>query len=302
MKILNNKYVGIIGLFLMFSMSCSDSDEVVDAINDNVTRGAILRTLDLVSNAVAINSATNVLEPGEEFSVVLEYQDNEDGNLLDVMNVFVSYDDNTDDDVDNSRPEALLESIPASAFTQGSRGFPQVSYAISAQEMQSSLGLANEQIGLGGDRFRVRFEVVLTDGRSFSVADNSGTITGSFFNSPFLYNVNVVCAPSQPTAGTWIVETDDTFGDGWNGGALNVVLDGQAISPIANLDDGGPTMQTFDFVVPQGTQTISITYSSGAFDEEVIFSVTSANGNVVSSAGPNPPVATELLDFCPDNL
>ena len=98
------------------------------------------------------------------------------------------------------------------------------------------------------------------------------------------------------------METDDTFGDGWNGGALNVVLDGQAISPIANLDDGGPTMQTFDFVVPQGTQTISITYSSGAFDEEVIFSVTSANGNVVSSAGPNPPVATELLDFCPDNL
>ena len=139
MKILNNKYVGIIGLFLMFSMSCSDSDEVVDAINDNVTRGAILRTLDLVSNAVAINSATNVLEPGEEFSVVLEYQDNEDGNLLDVMNVFVSYDDNTDDDVDNSRPEALLEVIPASAFTQGSRGFPQISYAISAQEMQLSL-------------------------------------------------------------------------------------------------------------------------------------------------------------------
>ena len=305
MKI-NNKYIGIIGLLLMFSMSCSDSDEIVDQINDGVTRGAILRTIDLISNSVAINSATNVLNAGEEFSVVLEFQDNEDGNLLDVMNVFVSYDDNTDDDVDNSRAEVLVEAIPASSFTAGSRGFPQIAYAISAQEMQSVVGLSNEQLGLGGDRFRVRFEVVLTDGRVFSQADNSGTITGSFFNSPFLYNVNVVCAPSQPTAGTWQVSTTDTFGDGWNGGALNIVLDSGAPISIANIDDGvrpfAESVQDFTFDVLPGTSTISITYASGAFDEEVLFTITSANGNVVAEFGTNPPVATELLDFCPDNL
>lgn len=305
MKLINLKYTFIITLLAVLAISCSESDKVFDQISDDVTRGAVLRQLNTISNSVAINSATNELEAGEEFAVLLEYQDNEDGNLLSQLLVYVGFEDNTDDDVDNSKAEVLAETIPSSAFTAGDRGLPQLSYSISAQAMQSAVGLNSDQIGFGGDRFKVRFEIELSDGRTFSDANNSGTITGSYFSSPFLNNVNVVCAPSVPTAGTWTVETTDLWGDGWNGGALNILIDGQAVT-IANVDGGIPgpisTSQSYEFEVPAGTQTISIMYGPGAFDEEVLFTITSANGNVVSSLGPNPVTNTELLDYCLDNL
>lgn len=306
MNLKNIKYICSIALFVVLAVSCSESDKVFDQVTSEVTRGAILRQLNTISNSVAINSATNELEAGEEFAVLLEYQDDEAGDLLSQLLVYVGFDDNTDDGVDNSKPEVLAETIPPSAFSLGDRGLPQLTYSISAQAMQDAVGLSGDQIGFGGDRFQVRFEIELTDGRTFSNGDNSGTITGSYFSSPFLNNVNVVCAPSVPTAGTWLFETTDLWGDGWNGGALNILLDGQDAGSIVNVDGGVPgpvtQVQNYDFEVPAGTQTISIIYAPGAFDEEVIFKITSANGNVVSSLGPNPVTNTELLDYCLDNL
>jgi hypothetical protein len=54
------------------------------------------------------------------------------------------------------------------------------------------LGLSGDAF-FGGDQFTIRFEAVLLDGRRFSFADNTGTLTGSFFSSPFLYTANIVC-------------------------------------------------------------------------------------------------------------
>ncbi len=301
MKNLNFKYAIVCLFITLMAVSCSESNEVVDQITDGVTRGAVLRQLDVISNSVAINSATNVLEPGEQFAVLLEYQDDEDGALFSNMDVFVSFVDNTDDNGENSQGEVLVETIDASSFSTGDRGLPQLNYALSAQAMQSALGLEDMQIGFGGDQFIVRFQINLTDGRSFTDAQNSGTLTGSYFRSPFSNRINVVCGPSKPTAGTWIVTTNDSYGDGWNGASLEVVIDGAPFASIANVDGNGND-QTFEFVVPDGAQTISIKYVSGAWDSEVSYTITSANGNEVASSGPPPPAGVELLDYCADNL
>jgi len=301
MKYINIKYTFIVAVLAVLAVSCSESDKVYDQINDGITRGAILRQLTTFSNSVAINSSTNELEAGEEFSILLEYQDNEEGDLLANLLVYVGFDDNTDDGEDNSVAETLAETIPASQFTAGDRGLPQLMYSISAQDLQSAVGIRGDQIGFGGDRFQIRFEIVLTDGRTFSNDSNSGTITGSYFSSPFLNNVAVVCAPSVPTPGVWIFDTEDTFGDGWNGGFIDIVIDGAQAGVIENLD-GGPKNQVFEFTVPEGTRTISLIYTGGSFDDEVLWTITSANGNVVSAEGTNPPAGSELLDYCPDNL
>jgi hypothetical protein len=301
MKNLKLRHIIVQALIVLIAVSCSESNKVVDQITDNVTRGAVLRQLEVFSNSVAINSATNVLEDGEQFSVLLEYQDQEDGSLLSTMDVYVAFNDNTDDNGDNTKSEILLETIEASAFSAGDRGFPQYTYTVSATAMQNALSLANDGIGFGGDQFTIRFALNLTDGRTFSAENNSGTITGSYFASPFLNRITVVCAPSVPTAGTWTFVTNDSYGDGWNGASLSVVIDGGDIQSISNVD-GGPNEQIFTLEVPEGTQTISIKYVSGAWDEEVTFTVTSANGNDVAVAGPNPPAGSELLDYCLDNL
>lgn len=282
--------------------ACSDSDKVVDQITGEVTRGAVLRQLEVIANSVAIDAATNTLVDGEQFAVTLEYQDTEDGALLQDMNVYVAFVDNTDDGADNSVAESLYETVPASAFTTGDRGLPVITYQISAQEMQGATGLSNDQIGLGGDNFAVRFEVVLTDGRTFSAENNSGTITGSYFNSPFLTSINVVCSPSKPTAGTWVFETIDTYGDGWNGASLAVVIDGADAGSIVNSGATGTDPEVFELEVPSGSSTISIIFNSGDWDGEIMYTVTSANGNVVASGGPSPSAGVELLDYCADNL
>lgn len=296
MKLNNIKYCLIFGLLTSVMFSCSDSDKVFDQIVDAEQRGAILRQTKVIANSVALNSDTGLLEAGEQFAVDLEYQDTADGTLLSNLEVFLSFADNTDDSVDNSRGEILLETIPASSFTGGTRGFPVLSYSVSGEEMLTALGMTVDQLGIGGDQFIVRFELVLTDGRRFSAAQNSGTITGSFFNSPFTNGVTVVCGPTVPTAGTWLIVTNDSYGDSWNDAFLTVLLDGSTELIFEHVE--GPNTQMFEFEVPAGTSVISIVYSPGSFDGENSFTVTSANGNEVINEVPSPRSGVELLDYC----
>ncbi len=296
MKIHKNKYIITLlaGVALLFS-ACSEGDKVIDEIFDNESRGAVLRTVEILSNEVSINSSDGSLQGGG-FGVILEEQDQEDGDLLAFVEVYVSFADNNDGGADN-RDEVLVEEIDRSEFTLGEFGYPRTEYSITAEEMLSILGLSSTDI-FGGDQFRVRFELVLTDGRRFSLEDNTGTLTGSFFASPFQYNANVVCAPSAPTPGDWEFVLNDSYGDGWNGASLTVTIDGEETT--VELLDGSTATEIV--TVPDGAEVISIVYNSGSWDSEVTFEITSANGNVVSSEGPNPPVGVELLDYCPNNL
>jgi len=64
---------------------------------------------------------------------------------------------------------------------------------------------------------------------------------------------------------------------------------------------------TWDYIDPYTSLiislmiTISIVYTSGDYDSEVSFTVTSANSNVVIEAE-EPTAEVELLNYCPDNL
>ena len=291
-----NTYISTLlaGVALLFS-ACSEGDKVIDEVFDNETRGAVLRTVEILENEVAINASDGSLQGGG-FGVVLEEQDQEGGDLLAFVEVFASFADNNDGGDDN-RDEVKVDEIDASEFSVGEFGYPRTEYSITAEELLSVLNISSTEI-FGGDQFRVRFELVLTDGRRYSFADNTGTLTGSFFSSPFQYNANVVCAPSAPTAGDWVFELNDSYGDGWNGASLTVTIDGEETT--VELLDGSSATEIV--TVPAGSEVISIIYNSGDWDSEVTFEITSANGNVVSSEGPNPPVGVELLDYCPNNL
>jgi hypothetical protein len=62
----------------------------------------------------------------------------------------------------------------------------------------------------GGDQFQIRFEIVLTDDRTFSSTNsNPGNLGGSFFNSPFVYFPTVICpVPAEAFTGSYnVVQT-----------------------------------------------------------------------------------------------
>lgn len=170
--------------------SCEDSDTPVDQVVAETERGAILRTVSIDENEIIFDLDNSVLIDGG-FSTTIEVQDTEDGGLLSEIEVYAGFRDNTSDGID-SKEEVLLDVIPASEGAIGEFGLPRFTFSADFEELQTALGIPGDAF-FGGDTFTVRFELVLTDGRRYSFADNTGTLTGSFFSSPFLYTANVVC-------------------------------------------------------------------------------------------------------------
>ncbi|MBA4746701.1 MAG: hypothetical protein H2058_15740 [Muricauda sp.] len=302
MKFINKSLLAAALALVGFTFnSCDDGDAVIDEVFANTTSGIVLRTVNVESDELPIGQSDSY------FAVELEMQDEEDGALVESLDVYVSFKDNTIEEggTDFSAAEVQVGTVSSSEFTIGEYGFPRYSYSITLPEMLSTLSVSESNLD-GGDVFSIRFAANLVDGRTFSNGQNTDTSTGSFFASPFQYNATVVCPPSTPTAGTWEVYTADSYGDGWNGGVLTVVLDGTDTLEFVNTDGGLPdpglVEQSFSFEVPEGTETISIVYTGGAYDSEVTFTVTSANGNVVIDAGPEPITDFELLNYCLNNL
>ena len=107
----------LVGLF--FLQSCEEGDQTIDYVFDNVSRGATLRTMNLISPSF------DLLDPNSVFSVLLEYRDNEQGALLQSYVVYAGYQDNNDDGNDISKPEVQIDVINAADFTNGPNNFPQ---------------------------------------------------------------------------------------------------------------------------------------------------------------------------------
>jgi hypothetical protein len=191
-KIMKNifKICLIISLVFAFNSCSSDSDKVVDDVFDGVTNGAVLRTINIFSNElpVGVDSAA--------FSIEVEEQDNQDGALLESVDVFATYTDNSPDDGDSTGgnfSEYSLGSISASEFSSETPfGLPRTTITRTLNELLAGANLTSSQI-FGGDTFTVRLSLNLTDGRVFSVNNAGSIITGGFFNSPFQYNATVTC-------------------------------------------------------------------------------------------------------------
>ena len=205
-----NKIIGLNALAVLLVLgACEDGDKVFDQIVEQETRGAILRTTNVISNDLPIG------DPSGNFSVELEIQDQENGTLVTDVEVYIGFNDNTADVGPGTNvAESLFETLSSSTFTIGEFGLPRFTYMVTLPDMLSFVGRNDSDI-TGGDQFTVRFELVLSDGRRYSAADNSGTLTGSYFNSPFLYSPTVICPiPDGAFTGTYtsVQNTAGIFG------------------------------------------------------------------------------------------
>lgn len=194
---------------LMFS--CSTDDKVIDDVLNSYTVGAVLRTVETINTDMPLGDDTVA------FNIVIEEQDVEDGALLSQVNVYLGFNDNSDDGVDNDLSEVFVETITASDFTPGPFGLPRTTLNYPVTLMRSLLNQSAD-IPVGGDQYQFRLELELTDGRVFSNDNAGGIITGGFFNSPFFYNANVTCPFETSLAETFSYTSYDMGpGDGSGG-------------------------------------------------------------------------------------
>jgi hypothetical protein len=128
------------------------------------------------------------------FYLDIEEQDNQDGALLESVDVYVTFKDNSDIAGDSSpanTSEVLAFNIPASEFSPDQFGLPATTINMPLSQLLSLVGLSNDDQIYVDDTWTVRLSLNLTDGRIFSDYNAGGIITGGFFNSPFLYLVTV---------------------------------------------------------------------------------------------------------------
>ncbi len=294
MKKFINKIIVTIALAVSV-FSCNDPNNAIYDVFDGVTNGAVLRTLEYVS----LNY--NIFDLNSTFEVVIEEQDEEKGGLLSRVDVFVSYTDNNNNGL-NNRAEVLLSSINASEFTLSANGLPSTRVSVTFQEALNALGLVAGQYN-GGDTFNYRLEVVLTDGRTFSADDASGSLQGSYFQSPYAYSAGILCIPSSPITGDYVVNMQDSYGDGWQGSKVICTIDGvanEAFLPDYWSTGLGPfSSGTQTITVPANASTVVWSFVAGDWPSEVTFQIIGPNsGNVIGDFGPSPLEGELALNLC----
>ena len=191
------KFITIVALICLPLLQSCEEEEQVDQLIDTVERGAILRTVEILSNEFPFDQPDSAV-----FSVILEEQDQEDGGLLESVDIFTTFVDGSDTEGDSSNgivgQEVAVRTIDASEFTTGENGLPVTTLTITLSELLGLVNLTPENI-FGGDTFTTRLVLNLTDGRSFTndlgdnVDVNGNIASGSFFQSPFRYTTPIVC-------------------------------------------------------------------------------------------------------------
>jgi hypothetical protein len=274
----------------MLTYSCSTETEKLPVDFDalNTSGGAFASLLSATTSPFTV-SFTN--PSSSETTNVYQLVSPQSGEDVTAFNWYVSFTDNTPENGDNSKAEALL--LTSVDFTGAGSGYPEVEVTANGGDMLTALGLSVADI-TAGDSFFLRIGLATTSGIEYSKVSNN------FDNQSADHSItaNVVCPPTVPTAGDWTFDLQDSYGDGWNNATLDVTLDGELTQIF--IDDG--LEETVIFPVPSGSEVISIIFRSGDWDSEITFQVYSANGNQILNLGPSPDAGIELLDYCLDNL
>ena len=203
-------------LLVVVIVNCSN-DDLPSSQFLNAERGAVLRTVEFRSAEFRRN------DPSSSIDILIEEQDVENGDLLDFVQVFIAFQDNTADGNDLSTPEILFDTVDDDAFNlegiiipPGNQPLPRTVLNYSFGQMMEALGVPLSAANCT-DQILIRTELFLTDDRSFSFSSIGPSIGGfgSFFSSSFCYNINII-EPMEPElfTGTYFYESiiDGFFG------------------------------------------------------------------------------------------
>ena len=255
---------------------------MTDYMLKEYTQGAALRTISQSGEYQASNPS------GSNMSWVLEPHDTEMGGLTENVEMFISYNGSFSGRASTS--EVLYKTFARADMYEGDVGLPRFDVSLTLSEALNFMGLSS--FG-GGDIVNVRFVLNLTDGRSISRSAVTGSMTGSYFKSPFLYPLIIGCelpaGEVAAQAGTYTINATDSYGDGWSTGeALIVTVDGKEYrfgstvtspSTVSNAgnDFADGESHTFTFELPEGAQKMTWAWYSGFYDDEVGFSMSFTN-------------------------
>lgn len=163
---MKTQLLSLLSLYIIIASCSSDESSPLDILED-AQLGAVIVAVETQNNSINGDTASGSLE------VLLEYTDGEQGALLDKMNIYTTFfDESADGDSSGAiTDEVLLRTVEETDFEIGINDLPTYQMNILAQEFLAATNTTNESIA-SGDEFSTRLELVLTDGRTFSFAES----------------------------------------------------------------------------------------------------------------------------------
>lgn len=174
-------------LLAILFIACNTDEKTAEVVADGIEHGAIIRTIFIDNAEFDINDTNSI------FSVEIEEQDAEFGELLEGVDVYVRFKDNTISNTSLTTEEFKIKTLILDDFTTGPSNLPRTNLRFSFSELMAATGLSHDQVACK-DQFLLRLVVRLTDGRSFT-EDNSVALIlafNTFFSSPYCYTINIV--------------------------------------------------------------------------------------------------------------
>lgn len=150
----------------------------------------------------------------------------------------------------------------------------------------------------GGNFASVPFEVVddnIEAGEKWVLAykiTGSSTEIGSVDTNEHTFSISCELSPNK-MAGDWVLDMQDSYGDGWNGASVTFEVDGAGTDYMIAGSSGQETI-----TVPSGTASLKFFFNSGDWDSEITFQITAPNDVEVGSYGTSPAVGEFEIDAC----
>lgn len=211
------KYIFIPALLVML-VSCDtlsgDPDLPIPLEETMNNTGAFLRIASVQSAAFDLadmETATYAFEG--------EYFDGEGSTLLENVEFYASYESFALDPANVVTIDETTDpvfTVPSSAFSVDEEsGLPTANISVPFLSVAEGLGLDTANVEIE-DKFTLRWDVNLTDGRTFTAKDASPALGGGFYNSPYRSTVfTVKQLPESDFVGTYTFEAQNTGVFGW---------------------------------------------------------------------------------------
>ena len=288
--------ISLLSLFFLFQ-SCGDPDNTVNFVLDNFETGAILRTISSSGTYNYYDQSNSV------FTATIEEQDQQNGELMKGVEIWLSVDGGS---------EVLYKTLQTGDFAIGPTGLPRATFKVGLTEVDNLIGF------IGGSTVKIRLQLNLTNGKSFSDDSITGSMTGSYFNSTFSFSEIINCFVTDGSAvpGVYTINMQDSYGDGWQDSRLKLTVDSKVYyyaipSPFVSGIEINKTLEVYSgddnagsssITIPSSASTMKWEWIVGRYPEETSYTISytkldgSRGQNCFNEA--NGPSGKKTLSIC----
>lgn len=118
-----------------------------------------------------------------------------------------------------------------------------------------------------------------------------------------IFFIVISCAAAWSQSCNFRLELYDTFGDGWNGAFLTVIINGDSTRYTLNNDTDDGEFSVYSVPVTNG-DSVTLIFTRGGFDNEISYAIYNPENILAFANGPNPVAGIPLraIAECPSCL